>query len=471
MALHRRDVISLLGGAVTGLFAGCSAKPGTATRSPTSEPPSTIPTTDTRTPTETRTKTDTPEPASAETPTPEPIATETWTTDTLDGVVEALWLPNAPRKPNTTGGPLYAGTGNGEIANLHVGDGIIRWRFSVAGALAAGGHPTLAQFGSDLFVVSDTRNDETLLNHLERVDPETGSRVWLFETREFLKPLGVVDDQLLVAGHSIKAPPHELGVNQDPAGEGRLHAIDMATGEQRWETVIPYLSRATVARHGIYLTTDWEGDDSPEDTLVAVDLDGTERWRKATGTVHLAEPASVPNGVITGYRRDGVSMLAPDGTEQWHVSGWDRGPGQVEVAQDRIYVGSDPLVAIDRNGSEQWRQSVSGRVVRSSPEDRMLDGLILETGRSVTALTYESGAIRWTWTPDTANHVRVKAKIGARPVVTTGIGRTHDLIVLEESHGEPAGTVSTPMVHYSVESVASRLFVGSANTVYGYVIE
>lgn len=456
MTLRRRELISLIGSAVLGPTAGCSAEPGTATRPPTTNPSSTQATTGSPTPTETAS------------PTPEPVATEAWTTDTLDGMVDALWLPNAPRKPNTTGGPLYAGTDSGEIADLHVGDGTVRWRFTVEGALAAGGHPTLAKFGTDLFAVSDTWNDETLLNHLERIDPETGTREWLYETREFLSPLGLVDDSLVLAGHHIKAPPHEIGPNTDPAGEGRLHGIDVSTGEVRWEKPVPHLSQASVARHGIYLTTDWEGDDSPEDTLVAFDLDGTERWREATGTVHLPRPVTTAKGVITGYRGDGVSLLAPDGSEAWHVSGWDRGPGQVEVAQDRIYLGSDPLVALDRDGDELWRRPIRGRIVRSSPEDRMLDGIYLEGANSVTALARDSGRVRWRWDPPDAKYVHVKAKTGGGPLVTTGIGRTHALTILDRDTGQPAGTFYTPMVHHTVESIASRVFAGAANTVYAY---
>lgn len=460
MPSTRRRFLTLLGGVVAGSLGGCSTTPGSTSPTPTASPPAS--------PTDSPIPTDTAEPTETDSPTPDPVASAAWTTDTLDGMVDSLWLPNAPRKPGTTGGPLYAGTDGGEIANIHVGDGTVRWRFSVEGELAQGGHPTLTKFGSELFVVSDTQTEDTLLSHLERVDPDSGDQDWLFEAREFLTPLGVVDDTVYVAGHHIKAPPHELGPNTDPAGEGRLHAIDATTGEERWETAVPNLSGAALARHGVYLTTDWEGDDSPIDTLVAFNLDGTERWRAETGTVHLPRPVPTADGVLSGYGGDGVSMLTPDGSERWHVNGWDRGPGQVEVTQDRVYVGSDPIVALDRDGNERWRQPVHGSIVRSSPEDRMLDTIYLERADSVTALSHDSGKRRWTWKPPDAKYVHVKAKAGDGILVTTGIGRMHELTMLGRQTGEPVGSFYTPMVHHSVESIASRVFIGSADTVYAY---
>lgn len=458
----RRSVLRVLGAAAIASLAGCSTgdtptatgpESETATGTLTGSPTSTL------TPTESDTPTDS--------PTPEPLAKSAWTADTLSGDVDELWLPNIPRTPQTTGGPLYAATDAGEVANLSVATGQIRWRFTAAGVPELGGHPQVYEEGSSLYVVSDRVDERPLRNYVEKLDPETGAREWLFESRHFLRPLGIVDGVLYLAGEYIRKPMSELGTHDDPAGDGRLFAVDEATGDVLWERSVPALADATVARHGLYLTVDPE-DDSPEDTLVGMDLDGTERFRVDTGTVHLSRPVTTVDGVLAGAHGDSIAMFAPDGTEQWSVSGWEWGPSAVEVTADGIYVGSNPLVFLSRDGTVRWRLPDGGGMVRPSEDWRFLDTIYLAEGSRVSAVDPDTGTRRWSWSPEYDKYTHVQAVVNHGLVVDRGIGLTSEFVVLHEETGDVVGDFNAPQAYTSTAAVASRLFAGSTDTVYAF---
>ena len=450
----RRRVLQALGGLATTSVAGCAATDETA------PPRDGTTTTDAPTTSTSSTKT-------TDASTPEPIATEAWTVDSFDGDVEGLWLPNRPRKPNTTGGPLYVGTMSGTVADLSVATGEVRWEFSVAGELGNHGYPNIYSFGQTLLVVSDTRNRETLRNYVEKVDPASGHRQWTFEEREFITPLGVVDDTLYLAGEYIKAPPEELGPNQNPAGEGRFHAVDLETGEERWRTTVQSLINATVARHGIYANVSSD-DDASEHTLVAFDRDGTERWRKPAGLYHLPEPVTVEDGVLASVQYDSVASIAPDGTERWHVSEWKGGPSQIEVTPERIYVGSEPLIAVSRTGTEHWRLDEYGGIVRPIRDQRREKTLYVEQGTKVSAIDSEEGTKRWSFDPEHEKYVHVQAVVDDGLVIDTGIRGRWTFSLLDEMTGDVLGDFSTGKPYRNSIAVASRLFVGASGTVYAF---
>lgn len=457
----RRRLLQALAGLTAGAVAGCTAAdesgPSTDTSQsavgPTTEPAAR--TTDETTTNETATESD------------EEIAIEAWTVDSLDGDVQGLWLPNRPRRPNTTGGPLYAATDAGTVANLSVASGEIRWRTSVLGDLSPNGHPTVHETGSGLLVESHTWNDETLRNYVERVDPETGDREWAFEAREFLFPLGVVDDALYLGGEYMKAPPSELGPNQDPGGEGRLHAVDLATGEERWRTTLPSLIDATAAHHGIYAYV------APEDTpsdheLVAFDRDGTERWRTDAGRHQLPGPVTADGGVLASVGTDSVASLAPDGTERWRVSAWERGPSQIEVTSERIYVGSDPLVGVSRAGTEQWRLDDYGGIVRPIRDQTREETLYFGGGTQVGAIDAAEGTKRWSFAPEDETYVHVQAVVENGLLVDTGIGWNREFVLLDEASGAVLGDFRTEKSYRSATAVASRLFAGTTGGIYAF---
>lgn len=457
----RRRVLQAVGGLVAGSTAGCSADDETPGDDPAS--------TDGATPTHDPTSTETPTTERTDTPTPDSVATEAWTVDSFDGEVRGLWLPNRPRKPDTTGGPLYAGTAAGTVTNIDVATGEVRWRFSAAGESARHDGPAVRKFGRSLFVVSDTRTEETLRNYVELVDPASGDRRWMFEEREFFTPLGVRDDTLYLAGEYIRAAPSELGPNQDPSGEGRFHALDLTTGEERWRTTVPSLVNATLADHGIYANA--TTDDPSEHRLVAFDLDGTERWRKLAGDHYLPEPVATNDGVLASVDGDSVALLAPDGSERWRVSAWERGPSQLAATPERLYVGSEPLLGLSRTGAEHWRLDDYSSIVEPIRDGRLQQTLYFSKGQQVGAIDPETGAKRWSFDPENAKYVHVQAMVEGGLVVDTGIGPHRTFFLLDEATGEVRGDFSTAEPYWTATAVASRLFAGAGDAVYAFDVE
>jgi outer membrane protein assembly factor BamB len=454
----RRRLLQALGGLTAGSVAGCTGTDGfgpaadgtTTTAESTTETASS----------ETTTEQMTPE---------ADIATESWRVDSFDGDVNGLWLPNRPRKPNTTGGPLYAGTTDGTVANLSVASGEVRWTSTAVGDLEENSSPSVFAAGGGIFVVSHTLNSDTLRNYVEFLDPETGEREWVFEKRNYLTPLGVVDDVLYLRGGYIRAPPSELGPNQDPAGERHLHAVDMATGEKLWQTTVESLVNATVARHGIYANV--YSDDSSNHHLVAFDRDGTERWRMDGGTFHLPEPVPIDDGVITSVGTDGVALLDADGTERWRVSAWYRGPSEIAVTPERIYVGSRPLLALSRSGEQHWRLDDRGGIIKPVRDERREKTLYDGGGTRVGAIDAGTGTARWTFEPDDEKYVHEQAIVDAGLLVNTGIGWDHDFILLDEMTGDVLGDFSTSEAYFSATAVASRVFAGMAGEIRAFDVE
>lgn len=456
----RRRLLQAVGVLTVGSMAGCTAgdDSGPASEATTTEPSPAETTTTEQTITE------------QSTTATDDIVSEAWTVDSLDGKVRGLWLPNRPRQPNTTGGPLYAGTTAGTVANLSVATGEVRWRFSVLGDLTPNGFPTVYEAGGGLLIRSHTWNEETLRNYVERLNPETGEREWTFEEREFLTPLGMVDDALYLAGEYIKAPPSELGPEQDPGGEGRLHAVEIETGEERWRTTVPSLVNATVARHGIYANVAFD-DDSGGHTLVAFDRDGTERWRTEAGLYHLPEPVTVDDGVVASVRGGAVASFAPDGTERWRVSAWDRGLSQIKVSPERIYVGSDPLVAISEAGDERWRIEDYGSIVEPIRDYTREKTLYFAGGTRVGAIDASAGTVRWSFAPEDEKYVHARAVVEDGLLVDSGIGPDSEFVLLDEMTGDVLGSFRTETAYHSAIAVASRLFAGANGAIYALNVE
>lgn len=464
----RRRLLQALAGLTAGSVAGCA---GDESGPPTSTRQSTVGSATSESVARTTDKTPSDDATTDETTQSDEIATEAWTVDSLDGDVEGLWLPNRPRRPNTTGGPLFAATNAGTVANVAVMTGEVRWTTTVLGDQSPHSHPTVHETGSSLLVVSQSWNEDTLRNYVERVAPETGDRQWAFEAREFLSPLGVVDDALYLGGEYMVAPPEELGPNRDPTGEGRIHAVDVATGEELWRTTVPSLIDATAASHGIYAYVAPE--DEPSDhQLVAFDRDGTERWRTEAGRHHLPGPVAVDDGVLASVGADAVAAFAPDGTEQWRVSGWRYGPSEIEVTRERIYVGSDPLVAVSRSGTERWRLDDHGGVVRPIRDGTIEDTLYLGGGTEVGAVEASEGTKRWSYAPEDEKYVHEQAVVEDGLLVTTGIGWDHEFVLLDEASGDVLGNFRTRNSYRAATTVASRLFAGaSGGDIYAFDVE
>lgn len=444
----RRRVLHTLGAGFVAGAAGCATTGTTTTTTRTTATTETTP--DATEATETTEETG-------------PVATEEWRVESLDSPVRSLFLPNRPPSPETRGGPLYAVTESGQTARVAVADGTVEWTVDLTGV-----RPKTDSFvttGADCFPVSDTRNRDTLRNYVDAVDSATGKRRWTFEAREFLTALGVVDGTLYLAGHYITAPPSELGPEQSAKGEGRLHAVDVATGAEQWRVSLPALQGAVVADHGLYATGRPEGTRSLR--LHAFDLDGAERWTVETDAEEPPVPAVVDAGVVAGTPF-GFGLYAPaDGRVQWSVERWQGGADVVVALDDgRLAAGWAPVVTVGVDGSGERRMADRGEVVVPATPGT----LYVATGTTAVASDRRAGGVRWRYDPANAKYVHVQAVLRGWLAVDTGIGRSRELVFLDEETGAVGGRLTAPGDFHAVVGLGEKLFVGTDASVYAYAL-
>jgi outer membrane protein assembly factor BamB len=456
----RRRLLKLCSVAAVTAVAGCGG----------TDPAAETVVTDTATPTDGTTPTTTTAPdtdtettnAQVESP-----VNRAWTVDRLSGSVDRLLLPAAGPSDEPSG-PLYAATEAGEVARIGPVDGEHRWTTTVRGEAEA--TPSLFVGPKSLYAVSETITDDRLANHVQALDPATGEVRWTVDQRAFLRVIGTVGDRVVLAGEHIDDHPEEIGPNRSPRGDGRVVAVDRATGEERWRVDVPELRGTDVAEHGVYAleTRDHE---TNQLALHAVDPDGTERWTVDTGTINPGSPLATDDLLLAGASEDdatdrgGVGRYDPDdGSLLWTTGQWERGPGTVEQMGDTIFAGGVPLLAIGRDGTERYSVSFFGDPHRrATPETLYNDG-----GGQLPALDRASGTVRWRYRPENYEYTHLRAVLADHVAVDRGIGSDREIVLLGEGNGEVVGTFRTSQPYHGAVGAGRRLFLGVGADVVAY---
>lgn len=441
----RRRFLRTLGAALPVTTAGCWSNddpdsPATRTTATRTSTPSNATITE---PTESRT--------------PDPLATVTWSRN-LEGAIRVL---------QTGSDAIYAHTGANRIVALAPADGSVRWHHTPPG--------NLTEVDNAVLVTNSTTAPGRLQGSLEALDRSTGNHRWTFERREFLQPVGTVGDALYVAGHYITAAERNLGTSEDPYGEGRIHALDVETGEQRWAVSVPDLVEpfstrrgsvpATVATHGLYVYEDPSDETGSEVTLGAFDLDGTERWAVATGTVSMDRPVPIRNGVFSGGDGDSVVLFTPEGRRKWAVEGWENGPSRVMVTDGGIFADGSAIGGISRYGELRWRASFSGRLV--SPVEGEI--VVVDGGDRVYGLDRWDGTPHWVH--DSEEGASVLEVVPAGLIVVEGRSPWQEFALVGEEDGDVIGRVSTGAPFENTAVLGKHLFVGTDDGVRAFAVD
>ncbi|PNV31908.1 hypothetical protein C1708_05930 [Streptomyces sp. DH-12] len=199
------------------------------------------------------------------------------------------------------------------------------------------------------------------------IDASTPDRqLWKFNTREF------VQSSPAVAG----------GVVYVGSGDGKLYAVDAATGEEHWSFATgewdasspsdsAVKSSPAVADGVVYVG-------SQNKKLYAVDAaTGKKRWSFATGGEVYSSPAVAGGVVYVGSRDEKLYAVdAATGDERWSFATGDRVDSSPTVTKGVVYVGSsnDKLYAVDAaTGDERWSFATDFHV-ESSPT--VADGVV-----------------------------------------------------------------------------------------------
>jgi outer membrane protein assembly factor BamB len=260
-------------------------------------------------------------------------------------------------------------------------------------------------------------------------------------------------------GGSAEAPPVvDEGVAY-VAGDVRIEARDVETGERLWQTDPDdgVSTSPALACGAVYVA-------AHNETLALDAADGTVLWRAEVGGPGgaSASPIAVDDRlyVATG----GVAALdAETGDERWHAS--TEHVVQGVAAGDRVYVGagsngSGEVAAFTSDGDRWWRTTDPGQVYAAPAVGDDAVYAVSKTG-TVTALAADDGRVRWQASVG-SGVTEPPAIAGGRLVV--GAGNGERTVALDAATGDRLWTFETGVSTGAPVIVGDRVLATGANT-------
>ncbi|REJ74040.1 MAG: hypothetical protein DWQ36_09160 [Acidobacteria bacterium] len=190
--------------------------------------------------------------------------------------------------------------------------------------------------------------------------------------------------------------------------DGRLHALDAASGQRRWSFLAAgaIRSRATISKGVLYLAAD-------DGMLYALDASsGAERWRvKVSGSPAVRLPFDDPK------------------------SRYDRFGSDVTVA-DRLYLGTHDgrLLALDpEDGAKAWEHAAGDSILAAPAVHR---GRVFFGSYDGHVYALEASTGKLLWKHDTRGPVVSTPAIHGDLVLVGS--RSYDFLALDAATGEPA---------------------------------
>lgn len=340
------------------------------------------------------------------------IGTEAWRFTTGHAVVAT---------PVVADGVVYVGSTDGHLYALDATSGKEQWRFAADAAITS----SAAVSGDAVFFQSDA-------NRIYAVQRQSGRLVWSRETGPDLPYTSFIENELwdywraspLLAGDTLFVG----------SGNGVFHALDAASGEERWSHRTDGRIRATAVTDG---ETVFVG--SFDGRFYALDAaTGEELWVFATrGNEYFPVGSIQASPVIAGN-------LVVFGSRDFHVYALDR-----------------------QTGAEAWSAEIAESWVTSTAavsEGRVVVGS--SDGQAVTCLELDSGVELWTR--------KVASNVFSSPAIVNGtvyVGNFDGYVLaLDLADGSiSGGNLVDDRVNSSPWIADGMLFVGSNNgTVYAF---
>ena len=309
----------------------------------------------------------------------------------------AIYAPAAVR-----GGVAYVGTTGGMFYAIDRRDGAFVWAFAAGrpifgGALATDDH---------VYFVCDN-------GYLFKLERATGKEVWRYDLGD--SRVGRVLEHQVVANsggfdfdHSSPQPLLDAGVVYVGSGDGRMHAVDAATGKAVWtfEAKGKIRTDAVLAGERVVFGT-------LDGVVYAVARDGgREIWKKETRAEITAPPALIDGRIIVGNRGGLLAALdAATGATVWRMLFWGSAVESTAAPLDGslFCIGSSDMRRVSvidaKDGRVVWRTDVYGwawprpavagnriycSVLGTSPYEIRHQG-------SLVALDRDTGRIVWRW--------------------------------------------------------------------------
>ncbi|MEU3727917.1 serine/threonine-protein kinase [Streptomyces sp. NPDC033538] len=277
---------------------------------------------------------------------------------TADG--RRRWAFDAPtdgtgHPPAVADGTVYFGSSDGTMYAIDAGTGGKRWSSPVAAESRVGMSATVAD--GIVYFLSRRRIDaEHIEARLHAVDEATGRERWAFAySADFanVPPPVVSGGAVFVGGR-----------------DGTLYAVDATTGQERWAvpTAQKSVPEPQKRLHLAPLVADgtvYAG--SGHGTLYAVDAaTGRKRWTFATGERATVRPAVSGGTVcINSYAGKLYAIDAATGKQRWTITPGDHSSSAPTVAAGTVYVGNrnHKLYAVDvATGRKLWAYKSKGPI-------------------------------------------------------------------------------------------------------------
>jgi outer membrane protein assembly factor BamB len=273
------------------------------------------------------------------------------------------------------------------------------------------------------------------------LDAATGDLRWTYTTG------AAVESSPAVAAGTVY-----IGSNDD-----RVYALNAATGHLRWtyKTGSYVVSSPAVEGGTVYIG-------SFDGKVYALDaVTGRLRWTYTTGAAIYSSPAAVGGTVYVGsYDGNVYALNAATGRPRWSYSTGDSVDSDPTVAGGTVYIGStnDKVYALDAaTGRIRWTYT-TGSSIHSSPAATDTTVYIGSNDDRVYALNAATGRVRWTYTTGGA--------VESSPTVSHGIvyigSFDGNVYALNAVTGRPRWSYATGYYVYSRPAVAgSTVYVGS----------
>lgn len=286
---------------------------------------------------------------------------------------------------------------------------------------------------------------------LHALDPANGDELWSVRRERDLAVGGVRDGTVLAGGLEFFEPEHSHDTPDDPLTTV-IYGIDAAEGTVRWTREFTAVEAATTGPGGAYVATD-QG-------LTALAMDGTERWHVSSGTPR----ALVPIGsviVLATEQGEGSRLraVAADGTEPWTV---DLPVDEFLGHEDRLYAVGDETVAVASDGTVEWRVEGSGTWPRLAPDE---ETLYVRAGRrydAVDAFSLPDGTRRFRYDTPSDNGWPAAAteEMVLAEAITPDEAHFTSLYAVDDRSGEPSAVYRPDDHVFTAVGTADAVYAG-----------